>query len=155
MREWEYSPTHSYLGTEWRWLVIFRSRPLYRRGKRRCYRLDRKLAGYHNRRRRCVITGNRTVVVQRTTYALCRRSYRGFVVEICYWITVTEISSNCKSGENFTFRIIAHKMKLFGLVTLVFVHHCPTNTCCTKNVCLTVNVILIIVNNVRLNHIAI
>jgi hypothetical protein len=43
MGEWMYSSTFFDLGTSWRWVVSFTSRPLYSRGKSLRYPLDRKL----------------------------------------------------------------------------------------------------------------
>jgi hypothetical protein len=45
MGEWRYSSTILDLGTRWRRVVSFTSRPLYPRGKRPQYPLDRKLVG--------------------------------------------------------------------------------------------------------------
>jgi hypothetical protein len=37
------------LGTRWRWVVSFTPRPLYPHGKRQCYPLNRRLAGFQSR----------------------------------------------------------------------------------------------------------
>jgi hypothetical protein len=43
MREWRYSSTILYLGTRWRWVVIFTPLPLYSRGNNPRWPLDRTL----------------------------------------------------------------------------------------------------------------
>jgi hypothetical protein len=37
------------LGTKWRWMVSFTTRPLYAQGKSPCYPLDKRLGGAQNR----------------------------------------------------------------------------------------------------------
>jgi hypothetical protein len=51
--EWRYSSTFLYLGTRWRWEVIFTPRPLYPRVKGHRYPLDRRLSWPQSRSTRC------------------------------------------------------------------------------------------------------
>jgi hypothetical protein len=54
MGEWRYSSTIIDLSIRWRWVFSFTPRPLYPRGKRPRYPLDRRLAGPQSRSERCV-----------------------------------------------------------------------------------------------------
>jgi hypothetical protein len=49
LREWMYSSTHLDIGSRWRWMVSFTSRPLYPQGKTPWYLLNRRLGGSQSR----------------------------------------------------------------------------------------------------------
>jgi hypothetical protein len=53
MREWRYSSTILDLGTRWRWVVNFTTRPLYPRWNSPRYPLDRRLGGPQSRSGGC------------------------------------------------------------------------------------------------------
>jgi hypothetical protein len=78
-------PHSFYLGTSWKWVVIFTSRPLYPRGKSPWFPLDRRLGGPQNRSGRhgekkiLAPTGTRTPTSGRParSQSLYRLSYPG------------------------------------------------------------------------------
>jgi hypothetical protein len=56
--EWRYSSTILDLGTKWRWVVSFTSPPLYPRGKRPWYPLDKRPGGQQSQSGRCGVGKN-------------------------------------------------------------------------------------------------
>jgi hypothetical protein len=58
MGEWRYSSTILDLSTKWRWVVSFTPRPLYPRGNRPQYPLNRRLGEPQSRSGRCAIEKN-------------------------------------------------------------------------------------------------
>jgi hypothetical protein len=87
-----YSSTILDFGTRWTWVVIFTLKPLYSRGKRPCYPLDRKLGGPQSRSGRCGIKKRSLVPAENRTPACSRSQYRlscsgsGDLTETELWI---------------------------------------------------------------------
>jgi hypothetical protein len=78
MGEWRYSSTFLDLGTRWRWVVSFTSLPLYPRGYRPRYPLDRRLGGPQSQSGLCGEEKNLTlpgIEPGRSSPSLFRLSY--------------------------------------------------------------------------------